>query len=75
MSRTSAEYVNGAHKDWDVDAECPDLDLSLAALDVGDDAIASGTGIASSSRPLPISVERASCSIFDDKDEDQYGMY
>ena len=75
MSCRGAEYVNGPHKDWDVDAECPDLDLSLAALDVGDDAIASGTGIASSSRPLPSTVERASGFIFDDEDEDQYGMY
>ena len=75
MSRRGAEYVNGPHKDWDVDAECPDLDLSLVALDVGDDAIACGTGISSSSHPLPSIVERASCSIFYDEDEDQYGMY
>ena len=75
VSRRGAEYVNGPHKDWDVDAECPDLDLSLAALDVGDDAITSGTGTASSSRALPSFAERASCSIFDDEDEDQYGIY
>ena len=73
--RRGAEYVKGPHKDWDVDAECPDLDLSLAALDVGDDSITSGTGIASSSRPLSSSAEKASCSIFYDEDEDQYGMY
>ena len=57
VSRRGAEYVNGPHKDWDVDEECLDLDLSLATLDVGDDAIASGTGIASSSRPLSSSVD------------------
>ena len=44
--------------------------ISLVALDVGDDVIASGTGIASSSHPLPSSIERTSCSIFDDEDED-----
>ena len=49
--------------------------ISLVALDVGDDVIANGTGIASSSCPLPSYAEKASCSIFYDEDEDQYGMY
>ena len=75
MSRRGAKYVNGPHKDWDVDAECPDLDLSLAALDVGDDATTSGSGTASFTRPLSSSAEQASCSIFYDEDEDQYDIY
>ena len=32
VSCRGAKYVNGPHKDSDVDAECQDLDLSLAAL-------------------------------------------
>ena len=31
-SRRGSEYNNGPSKEWDVDAENPDLDLSLAAL-------------------------------------------
>jgi hypothetical protein len=54
-----------------VDAECPDLKLSLAALDIGVDATRSG--IASSSNPCSSSAEHASCSIFDD--EGEYDMY
>jgi hypothetical protein len=58
---------------WDVDAENPDLELSLAALDIVDDA--SGSGIASSSHRGSSFAEYASCSVFYDEDEDQYDMY
>jgi hypothetical protein len=42
---------------------------------IGDDATATGIGIASSAHPCSSSVEHASCSIFNDEDEDQYDMY
>jgi hypothetical protein len=43
------EYTSGPHKEWDVDAENPDLEISLAALDIVDDASGSGIQVASSS--------------------------
>jgi hypothetical protein len=58
-----------------VDAECPDLELSLASLDIGDDATTTGSGIASSSHPCSSYDEHASCSIFNDEDDDHYDMY
>jgi hypothetical protein len=69
VSCRGEEYASGPHKDWDVDAECPYLELSLVALDIGDDAT-TGSGIASSSHPCSSSAEHASCSIFNDEDED-----
>jgi hypothetical protein len=72
VSRKGEEYTSGPHKEWDVDAENPDLELSLAAFDIVDDA--SGSGIASSSHRGSSSAEHASCSIFDDEDEDWYDM-
>jgi hypothetical protein len=59
---------------WYVDAENPDLELSLDALDVVDDANGSGIQVASSSHRGSSFVEHASCSIFYDEDEDQYDM-
>ena len=73
VSHRGEEYASGPHKDWTVDAKCPDLELSLVALDIGDDATRSG--IASSSHPCSSYVEHASCSIFNGEDEDQYDMY
>jgi hypothetical protein len=34
VSRKGEEYTSGPHKEWDVDAENPDLELSLVALDI-----------------------------------------
>jgi hypothetical protein len=50
----------------------PNLELSLASLDIGGDA--SGSGVASSSNPISISTEQASCSIFVDDDKDEMDM-
>jgi hypothetical protein len=74
VSRKGEEYTSEPHKVWDVDAENPDLELSLAALDIVDDASGSGIQVASSSHQGSSSVEHAFCSIFDDEDEDQYDM-
>ena len=49
MSHRGVEYSSGLHKHWDVDPECSALELSLAALDIGDDA--GGSGAPSSSNP------------------------
>jgi hypothetical protein len=49
VSRKGEEYTSGPHKEWDVDAENPDLELSLSALDIVDDASGSGIQVASSS--------------------------
>jgi hypothetical protein len=49
VSRKGEEYTSRPHKEWDVDAESLDLELSLATLDIGDDASGSGIQIASSS--------------------------
>jgi hypothetical protein len=67
VSRRGEEYTSGPHKDWDVDAECPDLELSLSALDICASGDASASG--STSR-VASSAEQASCSIFVDEDED-----
>ena len=47
-----------------MDAENPDLDLSLAALNIEDDS-GSGIGASSSSAP-PSNVEHCAASIFDE---------
>jgi hypothetical protein len=75
MSCKGEEYTSGPHKEWDVDAENPELELCLVALDIVDDASGSGIQVASSSHRGSSSAEHASCSIFDDEDEDQYDMY
>jgi hypothetical protein len=49
VSHRGEGYASGPHKDWDVDAKCLDLELSLVSLDIGDDATRSG--IVSSSHP------------------------
>ena len=74
VSHKGEEYTSGSHKEWDVDAKIPDLELSFATLDIADDASRSGIQIASSSHRASSSAEHASCSIFDDGDEDQYDM-
>jgi len=55
MSHRGVEYTIGPHRDWDVDAECLDLGLSLAALDIGGGATRSG--VVSSSNPHSSSIE------------------
>ena len=70
VSRKGEEYTSGPHKEWDVEAENLDLELSLAALDINvgtTGAIGSGIG---SSTPCATVVGQASCSIFDDVDEE-----
>jgi hypothetical protein len=74
VSRKGEEYTIGPHKGWDVDVENRDLELSLSALDIVDDASGSGIQVASSSHRGSSSIEHAYCSIFDDEDEDQYDM-
>jgi hypothetical protein len=74
VSHKGEEYTSGPHKERDVDAKNPDLELSLVALDIVDDASGSGIQVASSSHRGSSSAEHASCSIFDDEDEDQYDM-
>ena len=66
VSRRGEEYTSGPRKDWDVDAECPDLELSFSALDICASCDAGATG--STSR-VASSVEQASCSIFVDENE------
>eukprot|EP00253_Pinus_taeda_P005580 PITA_05580 len=52
VSRRGEEYTSGPHKGWDVDVECPDLELSFFALNIyasGDaSAIGSNSRVASS---------------------------
>jgi hypothetical protein len=72
VSRKGEEYTSGTHKEWDVDPKNLDLEISLFALDIVDDA--RGSGIGSSSHRGSSSTEHASCSFFYDEDEDQYDM-
>jgi hypothetical protein len=51
------------------------LKFSLGSLDIGDDATTTRSRIASSAHPCSSSAEHASCSIFNDEDDDQYDMY
>ena len=61
------EYSSGSSKEWDVDPESSDLDISLAALNIEEPR--SGVGQSSSSQQSTIG--RASCSIFQDEYEDE----
>lgn len=69
MSCRGEEYTSGPHKEWDVDAECPNLELSLSALDICANGDVNASGSASR---VASSVEQASCSIFADVDEEFY---
>ena len=69
VSRKGEEYTSGRHKDWDVDAENPDMDISLSTLNIEDSG--GGSGGASSSKQFPSSIEQASYSIFEDDDEEE----
>ena len=61
-SHRGPEYNNGPSKEWDVDPESPDLDLSLATLNL-EVQPGSGIGPSSSSAP-PSTIEHGSTSIF-----------
>ena len=63
VSCKGEEYTSGPHKEWDVEAENPDLELSIFALDIDDDASGSGIQVASSSHRGSSFTEHASCSI------------
>ena len=70
VSRRGEEYTSGPHKEWDVEVENPNLDLSLDALDINvGTSGASRSGIGSST-PRSTAVGHTSCSIFDDVDEE-----
>ena len=66
------EYSSGPCKDWDVEPETADLNISLVALNIVDEP-RSGVGI-SSSNPQS-SIQRASCSIFEEEFDDQDDDY
>ena len=68
-SSKGPEYNSGPCKDWDVEPESADLDLSLVALNIEESR--SGTGNTSST--LHSIVERASCSIFEEDYEEEDG--
>jgi hypothetical protein len=70
-SRRGLEYSSGPSKEWDVDPECPDLDISLAALNLEEPR----SGIGNTSTNPHSIVERASCSIFHDEYEDEDDDY
>ena len=73
-SRRGPEYGNGPSKEWDVDPENTDLDLSLAALNIEDHAHRSGIGQTSSSS-TPSTVEHASVAIFDEDSDNEYQSF
>lgn len=62
VSCLGEEYTSGVRKDWDVEAEYQNLELSFATLDIGGDA--TGSRVASSINPQSSFVEQTSCSIF-----------
>eukprot|EP00253_Pinus_taeda_P026610 PITA_26610 len=64
------KHKSGPSKEWDVDPKSPDLELSLAALNIEDRAPRSGIGQSSSSTP-PSTIQHASASIFDEDYDDE----
>eukprot|EP00253_Pinus_taeda_P034431 PITA_34431 len=68
-SRRGPEYNSGSPKEWDVNAESPNLDLSLASLNI-EVQPGSGIGLSSSSTP-PSIVEHGSTSTFDEDYHDE----
>jgi len=64
--RRGLEYNNGPSKDWDVDPDSFNLDISLAALNLQEPR----SGIGNISSTSLSTVECVSCSIFRDEDED-----
>ena len=70
-SRRGPEYGNGPSKEWDVDTENPDLDLSIVALNIEDQDNRSGIGQTSSSA-TPSTTEHVSAAIFDEDSDNEY---
>ena len=66
-SRRGPEYSSGPSKEWDVEPESFDLEMSLAALNIEEPR--SGVGPSSSSQQSTIG--RTSCSIFQEEYEDE----
>ena len=60
-SHNGPEYNSGPSKEWDVDPECLDLEISFASLNANEEP-RSGIGLPSSNTRTEI--QRASCSIF-----------
>ena len=70
-SRRGPEYGNCPSKEWDVDPQKPDLDLSLVALNIEDQDHRSGICQTSSSA-TPSTAEHASAAIFDENSDNKY---
>ena len=67
-SHKGLEYNSGPSKEWDVDPECPDLEISFASLDVNEEP-RSGIGLPYSNTRTE--TRHASCSIFEEDYDDE----
>jgi hypothetical protein len=67
VSCRGEEYTSGPYKEWDVDLESSDLDLSLVALNIVETRNVSSIPWATA--------KYASFSIFVDEDEEKMDMY
>ena len=67
-SRKGPEYNSGPSKEWDVDIECPDLEISFASLNVNEEP-RSRIGLPSCNTRTE--TQRASCSIFEEDNDDE----
>ena len=67
-SHKGPEYKSGSPEEWDVDPECPDLEISFASLNVNEEP-RSGIGLPSSNTRTES--RRASCSIFEEDYDDE----
>ena len=63
--RKAPEYTSGQCKEWDVDLETGDLDLSLAALHIEEPR----SGVGNTSSTPHSAVEHLSTSIFEDEED------
>jgi hypothetical protein len=70
-SRRGQEYGNGPSKECDVDPESPDLELSLATMNIEDQEHRSGNGQSFSSA-TPSTIVHASTVIFYEDSDDEY---
>ena len=70
-SHKGIEYGNGPSKEWDVEPKNPDLDLSLAALNIEDQDHRSGIGQTSSSA-TPSIAEHVFAAILDEDSDNEY---
>ena len=69
--RRGPEYGNGPSNEWAVDRENPDLDLSLAALNIEYKDHRSGIG-QTSSLATRSTAKHASVAIFDEDSDNEY---